>query len=124
MSKIVCITIRDALMLPSGMLAESDYDGHVYLKVPDSWVSGNELSGEYREAVLEELYGQDWREGNEDGSSYLLRSFSSTVLSDKEVADRVWLQDQAQNSRDSFWYYEVSDDGQFESKEEAEQFNQ
>lgn len=123
MSKIICITLRDGLLLASGLLAESDYDSHLYLKVPNQWVSGNGLAEQYREAVLEQLYGEDWREGNEDGSSYLLRSFASTVLSAQEVAGHAWLQEHAQKSRDNFWYYHVTDDGQFESKE-ADQFNQ
>ena len=123
MTQIIHIVLQDGLQLPTSFLAQAEYTCHLYLQVPDELLSGDLLSQPTVEAMLEQLYGKRWRQSNSDGSSYVVLSMTATLMSAQDVADRLWLIEKAQNSRDQFWFYHVNNTGQFESKE-ATEFNQ
>ena len=117
------VEIQDGLLLPSGFLAPAQYTCVIYLRVPEAWLSENDLVAEQKEAVLELLYGKTWRTGNEDGSRYHVLSMTTANVSDDDVAARIWLYHQADDRRYQYWYYHATDSGQFEKKEQAS-FNQ
>jgi hypothetical protein len=123
MSQIVRLEILDGLQFPSGFLAQADYTCLLYLRLPASWLGGDALLPEKEELVLENLYGQRWRQGNEDGSRYVVIRMATRTLDDQSVAARVWQQDPRGSSSFQYWYYHVSEDGQFVGTT-PEQFNQ
>ena len=120
MSKIIRVDLKDALQLPTGFLAPAGFTCAIYLRVPDSWVEGNALAEERVEAVLENMYGATWREGNEDGSSYRVLSMTTTLFSEQDETERVWLQHDPSDRHFQYWYHHVSDDGQFQKQTPAE----
>ena len=92
MFKVVRIDLHDGLLLPSGFLAQASHRCLLYVRVPEAWTVGATLDPARLEAVLENLYGKTWRNGNEDGSAYRVLDLKTAVLSDQEVADQVWMQ--------------------------------
>lgn len=123
MSKIIRVEIKDGLLFPSGFIARANYTCVLYLQVPETWLEGDTLLASSEESILECLYGMSWRQGNEDGSRYHVFSLKSDILTAQEVADRIWLQHQADDRSYQYWYYHVTGDGQFQSSEQAH-FNQ
>jgi hypothetical protein len=126
MSKIVRVELNDGLLLASGFIAPASYTCILYLRVPDGWLSGSALLPAKKEAVLENLYGKTWRQGNEDGSRYVVLDNRETLLSAQEEAARVWLQHDPADRDYQYWFYHVIDDNsgsQFQSQKQA-QFNQ
>lgn len=75
-----------------------------WYRVPDAWLENGVLASEQREHLLEHLYGDNWRLGNEDGSKYIILTIDEHELSDAEKAQRVW-------SSTANTCYAVSDDG-------------
>src|SRR5436190_18419299 len=85
MSQIVMLLIRDGLQMPSGTVRDATYSNLLYCKVPndwiqvhlpssdDLWLKGPALTDDKLELVLAQLYGASWRNGNSDGSRYVVR---------------------------------------------------
>lgn len=120
MSKTVRATIKDGLGLPSGFISPASYACLLYYRLPDAWLDGDQLLPEKREAMLENMYGKTWRQGNEDGSYYAVLSFDAQVLTPEEEQARDWLQNPDRSPDFQYWYYHVGDDGQFQSKKRDE----
>lgn len=66
-----------------------------WYRLPTDWVCGNRLLPERLELLLDLLYGAGWREGNGDGSRYVILETREQVLSDEQAYARPWLADRA-----------------------------
>lgn len=127
MEKVVCITLKDGLLLPSGYMAPASYACVIFCRVPADWVEGDTLKGdtlkaEKLERVFENLYGQTWRAGKEDGSQYVVRSVESRVLTPAEEQSAPW-QSAKNNAEFHYWFYRVSATGEFQAVEPVGQLH-
>lgn len=66
-----------------------------WYRLPASWVSGACLVPRRREQLLDRLYGTGWREGQADGSRYLILELQERVLDAYEARAKPWLADRA-----------------------------
>jgi len=66
-----------------------------WYRLPESWVSGTRLVPQRREDLLDRLYGPGWREGQPDGSRYMILEIQERVLSVDEAQAKPWLADRA-----------------------------
>lgn len=89
--KTVRIQIQDSLRLGTGGIHPASYALLLYAKVPPAWCASGSLTTNAMERVYEHLYGKDWRQGNSDGSRYIVQSASSRALSDAETQAKPWL---------------------------------
>lgn len=85
MSLLFAIVISDGLALPNGFVAPGPKTLILYALVPDDWSQGEPngdedwpegvmLKREGFDRICDALYGAGWREGNSDGSRYVIRS--------------------------------------------------
>jgi hypothetical protein len=120
MGKIVEIIVRDGLMFPSGFVAPAPRPCALYARVPSEWTADGRLKEEKYELFFRRLYGgPDWRDGNSDGSQYVVHEAASRVLSEAEEAAPPWLEES--NEREfSRWFYLVSESGEITKTEAAE----
>jgi hypothetical protein len=116
MSKTVRVTLKDGLGFQSGFISPASYACVLYYRVPESWLDGDQLLPEKREAMLENMYGKTWRSGNDDGSYYVVMNLEAQVLSAEDEQARGWLQHQSNEPDFKYWYYHITDDGQFQTK--------
>lgn len=110
MNKVVLVTLRDGLALPSGFVARSSHACAIYCRVPPDWIEGDSLAPERLEAVYEKLYGPTWREGNDDGSSYAVLSLRTHVLTDEEERSAGW-KACVNTSETQYWFYRADPSG-------------
>jgi hypothetical protein len=104
---IIRIDMRDALRFSSGAETPPGEPLVIYVKAPASWVSKGAITEAGKKAVLARLYGgPNWMNGNGDGSTYVVKEFSSKVL---ESAS------QATDGKGTFWY-EVKPDGTLDKR--------
>jgi hypothetical protein len=113
MQKTVRVELKDGLGFPSGFISPASYTCVMYYRLPESWLDGEALFDDRKEAMLEEMYGRSWRMGNEDGSYYAVFSFAAEVLSVEQEEARQWLQHQTGDQGFQYWYYHLSEDGRF-----------
>jgi hypothetical protein len=66
-----------------------------WYRLPPEWISGGRLLPERRGYLLDLLYGPGWRQGNGDGSRYVILEIVEHVLTDDEARGRPWLSDRA-----------------------------
>jgi hypothetical protein len=66
-----------------------------WYRLPADWVCSGRLRPRRREQILDLLYGPGWREGNGDGSRYIILELHERVLSEGEASGRPWLADRA-----------------------------
>lgn len=96
------IDMQDALRLPSGVETPPARPIVIWLRAPAAWANQGALSEAGKTAVLAQLYGgPQWMKGNSDGSTYVVKRFSSKVLGANEQPV-----DGPQT-----WWYEVKADG-------------
>jgi hypothetical protein len=99
MNAYVRLTITDML----GVLVEDVHAFSPLVKVtrtfwyrlPESWASGARLVPRRREQLLDRLYGAGWREGQTDGSRYMILELQERVLDAGEAQAKPWLADRA-----------------------------
>jgi hypothetical protein len=113
MEKIVCVELKDGMGFDSGFVSPASYTCMMYYRLPENWLDGEALLSDKKEAMLQEMYGRTWRMGNGDGSYYAVFSFVERVLSAQEEEERPWLQNQSAPAGFRYWYYHISEDGQF-----------
>jgi hypothetical protein len=113
MSKTIRVELKDGLGFSSGFVSPASYTCMMYYRLPENWLEGEALLSDKKEAMLEEMYGRRWRLGNDDGSYYAVFSFIEHVLSAQEEGERPWLQHQSTDAGFQYWYYHISEDGQF-----------
>lgn len=75
-----------------------------WYRLPACWVEGGALAPGRLDRLLDALYEPGWRDGNPDGSRYVILSVQQRVLSAREVSDRSWLSDRA-------GFFVVTDEG-------------
>ncbi len=78
---LIRIDLQDALRLPSGVETPPADPLVIWVRAPAAWVKAGGISEAGKTAVLARLYGGPaWMNGNSDGSTYVVKSFKSTVL--------------------------------------------
>lgn len=101
------VDMLDALRLPNGFVTPPAEPMTLYVKAPPSMVHAGALNEAGKKAVLAKLYGgPGWVNGNEDGSTYVVKEFSSKVLPSPS---------DAKNGKRTWWYV-LNADGTVESR--------
>jgi len=77
-----------------------------WYRLPAGWLVDGVLPTRRREMLVDRLYGPGWREGNPDGSRYIILGLQEQVLSDREARAKPWLSDRA-------GFFVCSPDGSF-----------
>lgn len=114
MEKIVSVELQDGMGFSSSdFISPAAYACKMYYRLPESWLDGEALLSDKREAMLQEMYGKTWRMGNGDGSYYAVFSFAEHVFSPQEEEERAWLQNPSSSPSFRYWYYHISEGGQF-----------
>jgi WD40 repeat protein len=96
--RVVRIAIKDGLRpnRDKPFVSEASYTMLFFCEVPEAWLAQGVLVPERENAILEQifelLYGKGWREGNADGSCYVVLDTKLTVLDAAGVAEKPWLQ--------------------------------
>ncbi|MEW6128186.1 MAG: hypothetical protein AB1757_14185 [Acidobacteriota bacterium] len=120
MVKTVRLQIKDGLGLPSGFISPATYDCVLYYTVPEDWLSDGKVTPEKQEAMLENMYGKTWRQGNSDGSYYAVLALDAKILSDEEMQNRIWLSEDPNDRNFKYWFYQVSETGEFKGVKREE----
>jgi len=107
---VVRVSFQDGLAFPSGQVAPSSHRCVVYCRMPANWLANGQMSGSALEAIYEMLYGSDWRNGNSDGSRYVVRDARCELLDTASKETRPWLQ-AANDSAEHFWFARANPDG-------------
>lgn len=100
---VVMLMLRDGLALPSGSTVPSDYSMLLYCRIPadwldgaasgdatDLWQKGFELKPERLEQICAALYGANWRQGNSDGSRYVVLGHGLRRINPGRAAEKPW----------------------------------
>ncbi|MBS2038687.1 hypothetical protein JST97_27145 [bacterium] len=103
------LEIQDGLAI-GDHLNLADYRLLVYVRVPPTWLEGEDLVPSAKEAVLARMYGPNWRSGNQDGSFYVVLRCSCRAMSPSEEAAGGWRQ------TPHSWYYRVNSAGELEKE--------
>ena len=106
---VVRVSFQDGLSFPSGTIAPAAYQCVVYCRVPAEWAANGSFNKDVLEAVFEMLYSESWRNGNSDGSRYVVRDIRSERLS---AAQRDWLA-ATDTPTQRHWYAHAMADGGF-----------
>ena len=121
MSRVVRIELRDALAFPaSGVVSPAPYVCVVFARVPESWLDGDTLPADRVETFLGQMYGKAWRNGNDDGSQYVVLDLRLAVLASHEERQRPWLGADSADGIHKFWFWRVAADGRIEGVKPAE----
>jgi len=104
---VVRVDLTDALRLPNGFEAPSPKPLVIFLRAPATWVHDGALTESSKKTLLAQLYGgPGWENGNDDGSTYVVKHFASRVLGPKETPESI---------PGAYWY-EARPDGTLEKK--------
>lgn len=104
---VIRVDLQDALRLPSGVETPPARPIVVWLRAPASWAVKGALTEAGKAALLARLYGStEWMKGNADGSTYVVKTFTSRVLGAGERP----------TSGPQTWWYEVGRDGALEKR--------
>ena len=99
--EIVRVDMLDGLAV-SGQVMPSPGPLVIFLKVPGSWLKAGQLTEERKAQLLKNFYGPTWERGNDDGSRYVVKTFTSKVLTPAEVKAKPWAA-----IAKSLWLYEA-----------------
>jgi hypothetical protein len=126
MSQVMMILLQDGLQQPSGAIDKASYYPLIYCRVPnewiegeiieskDLWIKGPVLSEKKREKLLETLYGPAWRNGNSDGSQYVVLEMGMRLLNPDRESVRPWLSEEIGDRNICFFYYIAQEEGYFQ----------
>ena len=131
MSRVSMLMLKDGLSFSSGFVSEATYLCLIYCRVPDDWIQGEiaessemwlkgiTLQADKLEKVYGALYGDNWRNGNEDGSHYVVVSVGTWLLNPHET-DHPWEMDDPNDKRFHYFYFvenefAPNEDGNFKS---------
>jgi len=109
MTRVVRIVLKDALAI-AGALAPAPYTCVLFCRVPADWLDGDGLREEKMEAIYAAMYGPRWRDGNDDGSQYVVRSVTTQVLGADEEEQAPWRAVTADDEH-QYWFYDATGDG-------------
>ena len=114
------VQIKDGLGFPSGFVKEADYTCHLFCRVPEFWIDGDEqLKAEYLEKIYAQFYGVTWRMGNSDGSHFVVRDCYVKVLPPGMLKNIQWT-GTVNDDKNQYWWYIASADGEVRSVKEEE----
>lgn len=104
---LVRVEMLDALRLPNGFESPAPNPLVIFIRAPASWVAQGALTDAARKKLLAQLYGgPDWERGNGDGSTYVVKRFSSRLVAEGEAMPE---------QRGTYWY-EVKADGTLDKR--------
>lgn len=113
------LIIQDGLGFPSGFVSEANYKLNIFFHVPAEWTDGERLGTDAQEKIFEFLYGAGWRNGNDDGSRYVVIDSFATVFDEETVKNTRW--EGTTDTREIHYrFYLASADGTIRSVKEAE----
>ena len=131
-SRTLMVMLSDGLRVASGFVSEASYRCLVYCRVPETWVEGElpdsddlwltgpGLTPAGLEALFRKMYGDAWKEGNDDGSQYVVLSTGARLLNPRRSEETPWRDDDPNDKRFRFFYFVAGVDGRFASvKREA-----
>ncbi len=112
----VTIIIKDGLRLPSGFTKASNYACNFYCLVPKTWTENGELKADYLEKFYENFYGAGWKNGNSDGSRYVVESSFSNILTPESMEGFNWSEEFSWNFTNSdqnhYWLFIAAENGE------------
>lgn len=98
------IVVKDGLMLPSGFVSPASYTCNFFCRVPREWTDGEKIKEMYLEKIYQQVYGANWRMGNDDGSRYVVIDSFSKALTPEVARTTQW--SGTENTKDNhFWFY-------------------
>lgn len=131
-TRTLMVMLSDGLRVASGFLSEASYRCVVYCRVPEDWVAGDlpgsddlwlsgpTLTPAALEMLFKKMYGDTWREGNEDGSQYVVLSSGARLLNPRRSDETPWRDDDPNDKRFRYFFFVAGADGRFASvKREA-----
>lgn len=108
------IVVKDGLMLPSDFISQATYSCNFYCRVPPHWTEGGKIKETYLERIYQQVYGVNWRSGNDDGSRYVVLDSFSEVIAPDVVKTTSW--SKTENTPDmKFWYYIANEAGEIKN---------
>ncbi|HEV7860861.1 MAG TPA: hypothetical protein VGO91_19745 [Pyrinomonadaceae bacterium] len=113
MNTVMQITLEDGLMFPSGLTAPASYSCIIFCRVSPGWLEGDQVTLAKLEPVFENLYGEHWRAGNDDGSRYVVRSVEARILTPAEEHTAPWL-GLSNDGEYHYWFYHVTATGELQ----------
>ena len=114
------VTVRDGLALPSGFISQASYACNFFCRVPAGWIRNGTLQADFLEKVYEQVYGANWRLGNDDGSRYVVIDSSVKIFTPDELRAAKW-GDTANTADNHFWFYIADESGELKNVK-AEEF--
>ena len=108
------ISITDGLGFSSGFVSPASYTCMIFISLPASWIENGELPEDKQEKILQRMYGENWRNGNEDGSFFVVSQF---LYEEVNASENPWEQYQNNNGF-RCWFWEVKEGAIVEVKPE------
>ena len=97
MAKYLELTLIDTLSFWDDYIEDYTFNPEnkksfvAWYRLPDDWVVDNKLKADKLEVILKQIYGEDWRQGNGDGSRYQILDINENILSNEECSQKPWL---------------------------------
>lgn len=101
---VVEITIQDGLAI-GDFLSPGAAPLTIFVQAPADLVPEGQLSFKHKSELLKHLYGASWEYGNEDGSKYVVMSYSSVLLPSDLATSGAW------RTTPGAWLYQIGLDG-------------
>ncbi|MEO7310560.1 MAG: hypothetical protein ABIX01_09190 [Chitinophagaceae bacterium] len=121
----VVLIIRDGLALPSGYIKATEYACNFYCMVPHEWTENNEVKPIYLEKLYEKIYGSNWKKGNSDGSTYVIESSFSIIVTPEIMEGLNWTEAFtwifSNTDKNHYWLFIAGENGEI-AKATPEEF--
>lgn len=106
----ILVKVKDGLMFPSGFVSPADYACNFFARVPSDWLDGEKLKEENLEKIYRKVYGETWRDGNSDGSRYVVLESSTKVLMPGDLKTTNFGELKTTNEN-QYWFYITDENG-------------
>ena len=97
MTRRIKLTIRDTLAFYRQSLGDYTFNPEVsqtqsyWFALPDAALDDKDnVVPQFREPILQAIYGKSWRRGNADGSKYIVLHIEPAVPTPQEEKERPW----------------------------------
>lgn len=118
-TKFLVVKVKDGLMLPSGFVSQATFACNFYARVPAGWIDGEKLKEDKLEKIYQKVYGETWRNGNSDGSRYVVLESSTEILTADELKSTKF-DELKTTDDDQFWFYKADESGNLDKLEAGE----